>query len=216
MSWINIVYTVPVLLVSVILHEVAHGKAAELLGDPTARRLGRITLNPIKHIDPFMTVLLPAVLILSGSPVIFGGAKPVPVNPLNFKHPRQGMALVAIAGPITNFILAGVSYLFFLLINFQSSNLVLLSFRPLDLILPFFLFGIVINLVLALFNLLPVPPLDGGRIMVGVLPLPLARLWSRLEPVGLFIVVALIYLGVFEAVIEPVLEWVFSRLLPAV
>ena len=117
MNWTAFVYSFPVLLISVILHEVAHGKTAEALGDPTARVAGRITLNPLKHIDFFLTLLLPGILLLAKSPVIFGGAKPVPVNPYYFRRPRQGMALVAVAGPISNLVIAAVSYGILLLLD---------------------------------------------------------------------------------------------------
>ncbi len=195
----------PPLLIAVILHEIAHGLAAEKLGDPTARRLGRITLNPISHIDPMMTLALPLFLVLAGSPVIFGGAKPVPVDPRHFKNPRRGMAYVALAGPVTNFVLAVVCYLSFKLLNailpvFPIPELVA------NLLLLWLIQGVVINLVLGLFNLLPVPPLDGGRIAVGFLPRDMAIAWSRLEPFGILIVFALLYTGVIDFLITPIFK----------
>lgn len=198
----------PPLLVAVILHEIAHAWVAEKLGDPTARKLGRITLNPLRHIDPVMTILLPGLLILSGSPVVFGGAKPVPVNPFHFRNPRQGMAIVAIAGPVTNFLLAGIS-----LILFQSIGKVPLSEFPLptDVTLLFgrwLLHSILINLILAIFNLIPIPPLDGGRILVGFLPLPMARKIAKLERWGLLLVFFVLYSGIFQHVLGPIVETV--------
>lgn len=191
----------PHLLVAVILHEIAHGLVAERLGDPTARMLGRITLNPVKHIDPFMTIILPGLFILSGSPVVFGGAKPVPVDTRNFRDPRRDMALVAVAGPITNLTIAGFwAYLF------KGLGM----FLPLEFLVPaveFFLYGVVINLGLAVFNLIPFPPLDGGRIAVGVLPRRLADRLSSLERFGLFFVVALLYTDVLDKVLTPLIGW---------
>jgi len=206
----NILFVAPPLLTAVICHEVAHGWVAEKLGDPTARRLGRITLNPIVHIDLWMTILFPAMLIAIGSPVIFGGAKPVPVNPLNFKNPRRGMAYVAIAGP---------------LVNFTFVALLLPIFKYLETLGPqqsFFLtlagvwvvHGILINLVLGLFNLLPVPPLDGGRIAVGFLPVFLARPLARLEPYGLLIVVLLLATGTVASILNPIVNYFTLNFFP--
>ena len=207
---ITILYVAPPLLIAVILHEIAHGIAAGWLGDPTARSRGRITLNPLRHIDPFMTIILPLLLVLSGSPIIFGGAKPVPINPGYFRNPRRGMLWTAAAGPATNLILAVVSYLGLRLYT------VLLEPLPLHgsaawllflITLPYvwFTYGVVINVVLAVFNLIPIPPLDGGRIAVGLLPLAAARRWAQLERYGLLIVVALLYFKVLDGVFRPVL-----------
>lgn len=195
----------PPLLFSVILHEIAHGLVAERLGDRTARDRGRITLNPLKHIDPMMTVIFPALLIMAGSPIIFGGAKPVPINPLYFRNPRRGMAYVAVAGPLCNLVLAALCY-FLLNGALAAERLFPLPSLFLGLIQMWLVFGLIINLVLALFNLFPVPPLDGGRIAVGFLPLSLARSWAKLEPFGLLIVFALLYFGVFDKVLQPALR----------
>jgi Zn-dependent protease len=195
----------PPFLFSVILHEIAHGLAAEHFGDKTARKLGRITLNPISHIDPFLSLILPGLLIFSGSPIIFGGAKPVPVNAMVFKNPRREMAYVAIAGPLTNFALALLCYLLYsALFNTESPqgeqgvlSLVLMAWL---------VYGILINVVLGVFNLIPFPPLDGGRVAVGFLPLSLARFWAKLEPFGIFIVIALLYFGLIDWLLEPALK----------
>jgi Zn-dependent protease len=204
--WLTLLFTVPPLLIAVILHEIAHGWIALKLGDPTAKSLGRLTLNPIKHIDPFLTLMVPGFLILAGSPIIFGGAKPVPVDTRYFHNPRKGMLYVAIAGPITNFLLAALCYLLLSLfadIEPTFLNIVLINWL---------VYGLLINLVLAVFNLLPVPPLDGGRVVVGLLPKELAYKYARLERFGLIIVVALLYLGVVDFVLGPVIEFSFRLL----
>jgi Zn-dependent protease len=203
---------IPPLLFAVVLHEVAHGWAAEKLGDPTARKLGRITLNPIKHIDPFLTIIVPGLLIASNAPFIFGGAKPVPVDPRHFTNPRKHMAYVAVAGPIINFILAALCYLGFHLLG------AIFPLLPLpDIVIAIFVFwmiqGVIINLVLGLFNLIPIPPLDGGRIAVGFLPLKMARYWSRLEPYGILIVVALLFSGVLDTFLSPILDFASKHLI---
>ena len=204
--------TVPPLLLAVILHEIAHGYMAERLGDPTARRLGRIKLNPLVHIDPFMTVILPGLLILSGSPIVFGGAKPVPVDPRYFSNPRRGMAYVALAGPITNFVLASCFYgVMLLFLHFQSALSLLPTWLAITLVY-WTLHSIIINLVLGLFNLLPVPPLDGGRIAVGFLPLKLARHVAQLERYGLLIVIALLYFGVVDRYLGPAINFVTQHI----
>ncbi|APG26684.1 peptidase [Syntrophotalea acetylenivorans] len=175
-------------LLAIVLHEVAHGYIAERLGDPTARMLGRLTLNPFKHIDPFGLV----VLFLVG----FGWARPVPVNVLNFKRPRQDMVWVALAGPVTNLILAGLSALFLRLLLLmplgasQPGGFVSSLAEPLILMAGFSLY---INLLLAALNLLPVPPLDGGRVISGVLPEAQARWLARIEPFGFFILILLVF-----------------------
>ncbi len=154
------------LVISVVMHEMAHGYAANWLGDPTARLAGRLTPNPLVHLDPLMSVIIPGLLILSGSPILFGAAKPVPYNPYNFiKHQRWGEAIVAAAGPATNLILAVV---FSLLIRFGE----ILNLSGSFLNLAFSI--VVLNIFLALFNLLPFPPLDGSKIMAKLLPRP----WS--------------------------------------
>ena len=207
--WFSILTTVPPLVVAVMLHEVAHGLAAERLGDPTARRLGRITLNPLKHIDPMMTVLIPGILILMHSPFVFGGAKPVPVNPYNLRNPRRDMAWVALAGPAMNFLLGAICYYCFeLLIRHATffSPFVLLSLFEL------LRWGVVINLVLGVFNLIPIPPLDGGRILVGLLPIAIARRFALLERYGLLIVVLLLMSGALDVVLHPIISLVASHL----
>ena len=207
----GLIASFPPLLVAVILHEIAHGWTAEKFGDPTARNAGRITLNPLVHIDPFMTIGLPLMLRLAGSPVLFGGAKPVPVNPLRLRNPRRDMIWVALAGPVTNFILASVCYLLLRGVELLSVPDMIPLFL---LILPLYWlkFSIVINLVLGLFNLFPIPPLDGGRILVGILPISAARLVARVEPYGILIVFALLYTKIIDKVLGPLLRAILSLL----
>lgn len=183
---------------SVILHEVAHGYAALRLGDTTARDMGRLTLNPIPHIDPVGTVIIPLLLIFMQSPFLFGYAKPVPVNIMRLRDPKRGMVIVAAAGPLTNFALAFVSAvgLRLLFIALPVSEIIEPITFPDTLIVTtvlilFYLF--IISIVLGLFNLIPVPPLDGGRIAVGLMPDDVARKYSMVEPFGIFIVLGLLF-----------------------
>lgn len=169
-----------ILIFSAILHEVAHGYVADRLGDPTARLMGRLTLNPQKHIDPFYSILLPLILILSNSPVVFGAAKPVPVDPFNLKEGRRDVALVSLAGPLTNICLAILASLLIRLLNLQVS---LITFTLLPL-----LYSIVkMNLILAIFNLLPIPPLDGSKVFSLLLSEKDANTYLSLSSIGFFI-----------------------------
>jgi Zn-dependent protease len=178
------VWLLPV-LIAVTLHEAAHGFVAHRLGDDTAWRLGRVSFNPFKHIDPFGTIVLPALLLLAHSPFLFGYAKPVPVNFRALRHPRRDMILVAAAGPVMNLILATLAALAFHLLGYAPDLLVRFLGENLR-------NALVLNVVLAVFNLMPIPPLDGGRILVGVLPKPLATPLARLEPYGLVILIGLL------------------------
>lgn len=188
------IWAVPVLL-AVTLHEVAHGWTARALGDDTASRLGRLSLNPLKHIDPIGTILVPAVLLfLSG--FVFGWAKPVPVVMANMRNPRRDMAIVAIAGPVSNFVMALVWGLLFKFAAMQGGDAseVWTGLRLMAQA------GIAINLVLMVLNLIPIPPLDGGRVLTGLLPEHLARRVDRLEPFGLMILLLLMFTGVLGTI----------------
>jgi len=186
MQWQTMLYTasiwvVPVLL-AVTMHEAAHGFVAHRLGDDTAYRQGRVTFNPLKHIDLFGTVLMPALLLAARSPVLFGYAKPVPVNFAALRSPRRDMVLVALAGPATNIALAVAAALLLHLVAYlppEAGRWVALNLRN----------ALFINVILAVFNMLPLPPLDGGRVAVGVLPNVLAYPLARLEPYGMLILI---------------------------
>jgi len=192
------IWALPVLF-AIVLHEVAHGWVADRLGDNTARFMGRLTLNPLKHIDPIGTILIPVVLLVSGSPFLFGYAKPVPVNFGKLNHPKRDMIWVALAGPVTNLILALVSTLLLAVAIHMPASLAFIS-EPLSLMCQA---SIIINMVLLIFNLLPLPPLDGGRVAVGMLPGPMAYQLSRVEPFGFLIIVLLLVFGLLQSVIGP-------------
>jgi Zn-dependent protease len=170
------------LVFAITFHEAAHGFVAHQLGDKTAWELGRVSFNPLKHIDPFGTVVLPAILLLSHSPFLFGYAKPVPVNFRALRNPRIGMVLVALAGPATNIALALLAAAAFHLLAFVPASAAQWLADNLK-------NAVVINVVLAIFNMLPIPPLDGGRVAVGLLPKWLAFPLSRLEPFGMLILI---------------------------
>jgi Zn-dependent protease len=174
-------------LIAITFHEAAHGWVAWKLGDDTAYRLGRVTFNPIRHIDPMGTLIIPGMLLVLGSPYLFGFAKPVPVAFYRLRNPRRDMVLVAAAGPAINILLACASAALF---NFTDS-LPASAAQWMDQVLEK---SIIINLILATFNMIPIPPLDGGRIAVGLLPAALARPLARVERFGFFIVLGLIFL----------------------
>lgn len=202
------------ILIAITFHEVSHGLVAYRLGDATAKMLGRLTLNPIAHIDLFGTVILPVMLlVLTDGRFVFGYAKPVPINPMNFKNPRKGMAISAAAGPVTNILLALVSALILKLViaPLAAVSPVAVSetvFQPLSLILKS---SVLVNVVLAAFNMIPIPPLDGGRVLTGLLPSKQAISFSKIEPFGFLIVLLLIYSGIANLIIIPFISF-FLRL----
>ena len=189
----TLVIAIPGVLIAITYHEIAHGWMADRLGDPTARMLGRLSLNPLKHIDPFGTVILPLILFMAGG-FMFGYAKPVPVTSENLRHRRRDLALIAAAGPLTNVLIAVVAaVLFRALVPFaDDSPLGKVVVLPLALLLRFL---VIVDVVLAIFNLIPVPPLDGGRILMGLLPRRAAARVSSIEPIGVFLVMGLMLLN---------------------
>ncbi len=204
-----VVWILPVVF-AITVHEVAHGWVAKKLGDNTASNLGRLTLNPIKHIDLVGTIILPALLLISFTGYIFGWAKPVPVNMLNFKKPRQMMAIVALAGPVSNLLMAiGWALIMRLGIMVYPHN----EFIAHPLIYTG-VAGISINLVLALINLIPLPPLDGGRIVAGILPQKWAYYYNFLERFGFIILLILLFSGGLNVILGYPLfmlqQWFFA------
>lgn len=190
-----VLWGVPVVL-AITLHEAAHGYVARQFGDRTAESLGRVTLNPVRHVDPIGTILVPAVLMLMKAPFLFGWAKPVPVNSANLRHPKRDMIWVAAAGPGSNFAQAlAWAFAYAAAIATDSGGFARMAE-----------IGVQVNLVLMALNLLPVPPLDGGRIVAGVLPEAFARAYSRIEPFGLFIIVALLVARVLDDLMLPLVR----------
>jgi len=196
-----LIWAIPVLF-AITVHETAHGWVASQLGDHTAKMMGRLTLNPVKHIDPVGTVLVPALLYFASAGFIFGWAKPVPINFSALRSPKTDMLWVAIAGPGANLLMA-IGWLIVVAIA-NTANI------------PFLVLmggaGIFINLLLAIFNLLPIPPLDGGRVVSSLLPGRLSYQYDQLEPYGLFILVGLLYLGVFQKIIWPLVYFLLVEL----
>ncbi|MFH1395732.1 MAG: site-2 protease family protein [Candidatus Omnitrophota bacterium] len=192
-----------VFIIVIVVHEVAHGYTAYLLGDDTAKNAGRLSLNPIVHADIVGTIILPVFLIAVHSPVIFGWAKPVPINPRNFKNPRKGILLSSLAGPAANFCLAVLFALIF------KTGI----FAPHSIGWTFLATGIIISLVLGIFNLIPIPPLDGSNILMAVLPLKFLNVFARIEKYGFIILIVLLYLGLFDRFILPLVSFLTKVLI---
>jgi len=204
------------LIFAIVFHEVAHGWVANRLGDPTARDLGRLTLNPIPHIDLIGTIIMPLMLfLLTDGRMLFGYAKPVPINPHNFKDPKKGMALSSLAGPGVNIVMAVIcSFLLRVVmagLEGRVPETVWSWFAtPVTLMLGY---GIIINVVLAVLNMIPIPPLDGSRVVYWLLPDRQAAVYYRLEPYGTFILMALIMLGVLGKIMTPLIRPLLGLLL---
>ncbi len=194
------------LVFAIVLHEVAHGWVADKLGDHTARSMGRLTLNPIPHIDIVGTIIMPLLLTLMNAP-IFGYAKPVPINPYNFRDPKRGMAVSSLAGPAANVLMAvGFSFLIRIIMPALQGRIPESAWNwfalPVTLMS---VYGVIINVALAILNLIPIPPLDGSRIVYWLLPDKQAMGYYRLEPYGFFIIMALFAFGILGKIITPIL-----------
>lgn len=193
------------ILIAVTFHELAHGIVADRLGDPTARMAGRLTLNPIKHLDPIGAI----VFILTRT---IGWARPVPVNPYNFKNPVQGMLYVSLAGPLSNFAIAIIaSFIYKLILSMQSDPLI--AEKVLVPIALMIRYTVILNIGIGVFNLIPIPPLDGSKILMGLLPPKLRMVYARIEPYGFFILLGLIILRVVDILIFPVVRFLVGLLI---
>ena len=192
---LNILFVAPVLLFSVIAHEYAHGYAALQQGDPTAQELGRLTWNPIKHIDPFLTILMPLMMGLASDwKVMLGGAKPVPVNPANYRELRKGDIIVSLAGVATNLIIAAVCTLFIALLGLLG-RVAPVTGTTVGILQIMMIYGVAINLMLIAFNLMPIPPLDGSHVVKYLLPPALSIKYQQLGRYGFLVLIALLYFG---------------------
>jgi Zn-dependent protease len=199
------------ILFAITVHEVAHGWVANKLGDPTARMLGRLTLNPIKHIDPVGTLLIPAALLLLGAPFLFGWAKPVPITPQNFAKPRTGMAWVAAAGPAANLLMA----IMWVAVSWTAATFG----AEVPYIVPLYrmgIFGVIANVALGVLNLFPLPPLDGSKVLAGFLPARAARAMYRVEYLGLLLVAVLLWTGILGRLLSPIIFGITNLLLAPV
>ncbi len=193
------IWAIPVIF-AITLHEVAHGLVALRFGDPTAKMLGRLTVNPIRHIDPIGTVIVPLIMLLLPGGFIFGWAKPVPIGVRNFKNPRRDMAIVAAAGPLSNLVMA-IFWALVIRLGFALDPFLPALGKPLALA---GVAGVFINALLMIFNLIPLPPLDGGRVAAGLMPRRWANIYERIEPFGFWIVIGLFFIGAFRFMWLPI------------
>ncbi len=195
---LSLIFQFIVFIFSVMAHEVSHGVVAYKLGDDTAQKMGRLNLNPFNHIDPVGSVILPLILFLTGSPVLFGWAKPVPFNPYNLRNPDKGAALISMAGPVSNF---SIALIFGIILRILNASPV-----PSDLMVPLTMFMntiIFINLLLGVFNLVPIPPLDGSKLLFAILPYQFYKFRQFLEMYGMWILLAFIFFGI--PLIQPII-----------
>lgn len=212
MSIINGIISLFVVLFAITVHEASHGWAALKKGDPTAFHMGRITLNPIRHIDPVGTILLPLILIIMGAPP-FGWAKPVPVNPLNLKDPRKDNLIISIAGPVSNISVAAVAFILLKLLMNLDPSLVYGRAGFSNLLSPIIqilYLTVVINIILAIFNMIPIPPLDGSGVIMGLISEEAAQKYEQIRPYGFFILIILIMTGFIGRILGGVLRIVDS------
>ncbi len=200
------------LIFAIVLHEVAHGFMAFRLGDDTARHAGRLTLNPVKHIDPVGTIGLPLLLIVMKSPFVFGWAKPVPVNFSRLRPVRKGMLLVALAGPFSNFLQA----IFWAIVLKITLPGVMEGSAVAEFLAQMARIGIAVNIMLMIFNLMPIPPLDGGRVLQALAPPSLAKTLLQLERYGMLVVVVLLVSGVLSKILSPLMHWMTIGILKLV
>jgi len=225
MDIVTIIISMFVILFAITIHESAHGWAAYKLGDPTAHIMGRITLNPVPHIDPIGTVLMPAILIIMGAPP-FGWAKPVPVNPANLKNPKRDNMLISAAGPAANLLAAFVSLIAIVLLKAINPNTSYFirsflmgrgslqgGFHPLEGIAVILFYAVFLNVLLAVFNLIPIPPLDGSGIVTGFLSDEASRIYDKIRPFGFIIILGLLYLGLLNLIIRPIQIVIYSIIL---
>lgn len=203
----RVIYVLPALLVGVVVHEYAHGRVAEIMGDPTARNAGRLTFNPLPHLDPFGSVLLPLLLLLTGSPILFAAAKPVPVNPMNFRHGRRDFFWVGLAGPASNLAIAFISGIILATVYVLAPGAIA-ALKIMESM-------VTINCVLAVFNLVPLPPLDGSRLVMAYLPQKWLKGYTSIEPFGIFIIFGLFFFvpGFFSTIIWPIINWLATFLM---
>ena len=208
-SFRNLILSIIPFLLAISVHEAAHGYAAYRKGDYTAKMMGRLTLNPIRHLDPLGSVLFPLLLAFSGTGIIFGWAKPVPVNSFNFKDPRKDMVIVSFAGPLSNFLLAAAMALVLRILLWFPGPEILMGSQIGQPIYKILVLGIQISIFLGVFNLFPIHPLDGSHIVEGLLPPEQSKAYSRLSRYGPIFLIVLLFTGVLTAIAYPVYRFIF-------